>query len=83
MIASQKIRHLGIKLVKLVDSEDFKSLKKGIENYTGKWKHHPCLEVRIAFITLYLLGFQITFRIALSYFYADQMRILTGIVFNL
>ena len=43
--ATRKIRYLGINLTKEVKdlySENYKILKKEIEEDTNKWKHIPC-----------------------------------------
>ena len=44
-IASKTIKYLGIKSTKEIKdlfSENYKSLKKEIEEDTNKWKHIPC-----------------------------------------
>ena len=44
-IATKRIKYLGINLIKDVKdlySENFKTLKKEIEEDTNKWKHTPC-----------------------------------------
>ena len=44
-ITSKRIKYLGINLIKDVKdlySENFKSMKKEIEEGTNKWKHIPC-----------------------------------------
>ena len=44
-IASKRIKYLGINLIKDVKdlySENFKSMKKEIEEGTNKWKYIPC-----------------------------------------
>ena len=43
--ASKRIKYLGINLTKDVKdlySENYKTLKKEIEEGTNKWKHIPC-----------------------------------------
>ena len=45
MIASKRIKYLGINLTKEVKdlySENYKTLKIEIEEDTNKWKHIPC-----------------------------------------
>ena len=45
-IASKRIKHLGINLTKDVKDlylENYKTLKKEIEEDTNKWKHMLCL----------------------------------------
>ena len=44
-VASKRIKYLGINLTKDVKnlySENYKTLKKEIEEDTNKWKHIPC-----------------------------------------
>ena len=48
-IFSKRIKYLGINLtkdVKDLHSEKYKTLKKGIEKDTNKWKHIPCSWIR-------------------------------------
>ena len=58
MIVSKRIKYLGINLIKdLKDlhSENYKTLKKEIED-TNKWKHTPCSWVgRIKIIKMSIL----------------------------
>ena len=49
-IASKRIKYLGINLtkdIKVLYLENFKTLKKEIEDDSNKWKHIPCSWVRI------------------------------------
>ena len=44
-LATRKIKYLGINLTKEVKdlySENYRTLKKEIKEYTNKWKHMPC-----------------------------------------
>ena len=58
-IATRKIKYLGIyliKAVKIMDSENYTTLKKEIKEDTKKWKHIPCSWIgRINFIKLAVL----------------------------
>ena len=55
----QKIKYLGINLTKHVKdlySENYKTLKKEIEEDTNKWKHIPCSWIeRIGIIKMSIL----------------------------
>ena len=49
MIASKRIKYLGVNLTKDVKDlhlENYKTLKKKIEEDTNEWKHIPCLWIR-------------------------------------
>ena len=58
-IATRKIKYLGIKLTKEVKdlfSENYRTLKKEIEEDTNKWKHILCLWIgRINIIKMCIL----------------------------
>ena len=58
-IASKRIKYLGINLTKYVKdlySENYKTLKKDIEENTNKWKHIPCSWIgRINIIKMFIL----------------------------
>ena len=48
-IVTKTVKYLGINLtkdVKDLHSEKYKTLKKGIEKDTNKWKHIPCSWIR-------------------------------------
>ena len=59
MIASKRIKYLGINLIKDVRDlylENYKTLNKGIEQYTNKWKHILCAWIgRINIIKMSML----------------------------
>ena len=58
-IVSKRIKYLGINLTKDVKdqySENYKTLKKEIEEDTNKWKHKPCSWIeRIYIIKMFIL----------------------------
>ena len=48
-IASKRIKYLGINLTKDIKDmylENYKTLKKEVEEDTNKWKHTPCSRIR-------------------------------------
>ena len=59
IIASKRIKYLGINLTKDVKDvylKNYKALKKEIEEDTNKWKHIPCLWIgRINIIKMSIL----------------------------
>ena len=57
-IASKRIKYLKINLTKDVKDlylENYKTLKKGIEEDANKWKHIPCSWIRINIINMSII----------------------------